>query len=399
MDAISVKINRKSLNIEKKVFLGLLDYPVVQELDVYKDTLVTGQISFSDLKQLAIKAYVPYPLFFGSANVISEQIKRKDEIVSSKLPSKEDISLASRGTVTIKDIELIARDIGRKQELLKTYVLNEVPENSFVNMIPFSEKSMDSDENIATNIRNSLGIDLEYMRTLPKANVLAYLSSKSEEKYIFISFSSRDCMPQNIHRDVLFSGVCVKDKKFPFIFINRREADDNPRILETEGRQILTLVCMLVCIAMNKFIFSLKENIKRPNSFKRIYSIAGRILIPTSDLKDIQITSMDELLRYARKYKVTPSMFLMRLILEGIISKPEAEVFFEILQGKVKKQNGRGRLKALDGYIKYNGIRFSREVSSAYKLNKINSHNVKSALFRRSKVSESFMREYINRFV
>jgi len=399
MNTISVKIDGNKVEISKPSFVNLLDYPLIKELKIYKEALHNSEVSFPNLKDLANRACVPYPLFFAPENIINEQIRRKDKLVYQKLPSKNEISIASRGTLNISDIELIARDLGRKQEFIKRRVLVDSVINPFVGIACTGKKINKSIVFTAKHIREYLDLDLCIFRSKSKKEALTYLCRLAEKINIFIAFSSRDFMPQNLRREVLFSGMCIKDSRFPFVFINRRELDDNPVILESEGRQIFTIMCMLVCISLNKFVFSIKDMKKTDDSFKNIFLIAGEIIVPKSDLVGLRIDSIDKLKDLAKKFKVTPSLLLMRLIDLGQISKTTSDMYFNVLKrARIGKKEGGRRPNTVDGYIKYNGERFSKEVSSAYLSKKVTYLDISSLLFRQSKASKKLVHDYVSRF-
>ncbi len=400
MNDFFVKIGKDSIKTDKRSFLALLDLSPIKQYVSYQNAVVSNEIKFSDLKELATKADVPYPLFFATKEIIDVHIKDKEKNLFEKLPSKSEMQLNSRGKMKLEDIELIVKDLGRKQEFLKTRILPATNDNSFVGFIAKKVKEKVANNELADDIRKYLNIDLSVMRKMSKDDVLRYLCDKSEDKGVLVSFSSYDFMPQNIDKELGVSGFCVKDKKFPYIFINTRDGDDNPKILETAGRQIFTLLAMLVCIAMNKFIFSTKKGHTKSDETKKIYSIVGELLIPREDAESIDVSSLEDLKEGARLFKVTPSMLLVRLRELRLIDKPTADRFREILREEIKKatSNPKRRPLQITGYSKYNGTRFSREVIRAHAGRKISTEEVRNILFRKGKMDQNLFQEYSDRF-
>jgi Zn-dependent peptidase ImmA (M78 family) len=400
MNDFFVKIGKEKIKTDKRVFSVLLDLSPIKQYVAYQNAVVSSEIKFSDLKELATKADVPYPLFFATKEVVDVHIKDKEKNLFEKLPSKSEMQLNSRGKMKLEDIELIVKDLGRKQEFLKTRILPATNDNSFVGFIAKKAKEKVANSELADDIRKYLNIDLSVMRKMSKDDVLQYLCDKSEDKGVLVSFSSYDFMPQNIDKELGVSGFCVKDKKFPYIFINTRDGDDNPKILETAGRQIFTLVAMLVCIAMNKFIFSTKKGHTKSDETKKIYSIVGELLIPREDAESIDVSSLEDLKEGSRLFKVTPSMLLVRLRELRLIDKPTADRFREILREEIKKasSNPKRRPLQITGYSKYNGTRFSREVVRAHVGRKISTEEVRNILFRKGKMDQNLFQEYSDRF-
>ena len=400
MNDFFVKIGKEKIKTDKRVFLVLLDLSPIKQYVAYQNAVLSSEIKFSDLKELATKADIPYPLFFATKEVIDVHIKDKEKNLFEKLPSKSEMQLNSRGKMKLEDIELIVKDLGRKQEFLKTRILPATNDNSFVGFVAKKAKEKVANSELADDIRKYLNIDLSVMRKMSKGDVLQYLCDKSEDKGVLVSFSSYDFMPQNIDKELGVSGFCVKDKKFPYIFINTRDGDDDPKILETAGRQIFTLVAMLVCIAMNKFIFSTKKGHTKSDETKKIYSIVGELLIPREDAEGIDVSTLEDLKEGARLFKVTPSMLLVRLRELRLIDKPTADRFRESLREEIKKasSNPKHRPLQITGYSKYNGTRFSREVVRAHAGRKISTEEVRNILFRKGKMDQNLFQEYSDRF-
>ena len=400
MNDFFVKIRNEKIKIDKGVFLALLDLSPIKQRAPYKKAVKRNEIKLSDLKNLSGKAEIPYPLFFASRKIVDAQIKDKNDNLAPKFPSKSEMELNHRGNIKHADIELIVKDLSRKQEFLKNRILLTSNNNSFVGLVANRANGEVTNQQLADDIRSHLNINLLELRGMPKKeNALQYLRDKAEEQGILVSFSSYNYMPQNIDKKLEGSGFCIKDSKFPYVFINTRDGDSNPKILETSGRQIFTLMAMLVSIAMNKFVFSTKKGFKNSDNNK-IYSIVGELLIPKADAETVSASSLDELKESALLFKVTPSMLLMRLRELGFLNKTRADYFREILKKEIKKTNTNPRRRSLQatGYSKYNGIRFSREVVHAYRKGKISAEEFCNILFRQRKTNPELFQGYIKKF-
>lgn len=399
MTDFTIKIKRGGIKIDKRVFLSLLDLSPIKDYTDYIKAVESNEITISDLKILAQRADVPYPLFFAPKEKVDAQLKDTRKNLFEKLPTKSEMQLALRGEASVADIEIIVKDIGRKQEFLKRRVLPASGDNPYIGSISKLIKRGLSKKDIAEQVRSYFGINLAEMRKLSKDDVLSYICKKAEEKEIFISMSSYNYMPQNLDSNLGLSGLCVRDKKVPYIFVNTRDGDDKPKILETSGRQILTVISMLVCIGINKFLLSTKTGKSSNTDYKRIYSIASEILIPTSELNVIKINSLSDLTSWSRVLKVTPSMLLICLVNAGKISRKLANSYLENLRDAIKEVKPKRRQALpINGYKKYNGERFSKEIISAYKNNKITEGETKNLLFRKGKMDNNLFQEYLSKY-
>lgn len=401
MKSFSVHLNKNQrIEIDKKVFISLLDMSHIVEYKDYTDAIESSKITFENLKKLANKASVPYPLFFAPKEIVDIQLKDKDKKIFEKIPGKDEIRLSSRGRVEVKDIELIVKDLGRKQEFLKTRVLPTASPNNFIGSVSRQIKSNVDIQTIGAKIREYLGIDLLYLRSIPKNKVLSYITSCAEEKGILISFSSYNYMPQNIDPELELSGICIKDKKFPYVFINTRDGDEKPKILESTGRQIFTLLSMLSCIAMGHFVLSSKAGSSKNDPAKIAYSLASEILIPKKDILVVKISTLDELKEKAHFFRVTPSMLLYHLQKNRRIQVGFASSFRKQLQQEVTKAEPKQRHAPLpiNAYGKYNGERFSKEIIRAYNSDLISQQEVKNILFRKGKMEAELLKDYSRKF-
>lgn len=397
MSSFTVRIGKQSVTIDGRIFFALLDIPYVKTYVAYAKAASANSIPLHDLKALAEKADVPYPLFFAPFSHVEAQLKAKTDFLDSKLPDKLELALGSRGTLSVASIELLGRDLGRRQEFLKGRVLPGAPRNDYLGCVSKMVKLGASDEQAADAIRAELGIDLSALRKLSKKKVLDYLVGKAEDRSVLVSFSSYQYMPQKIDRSAQFSGFCVKDTKFPIVFINARDGDDQPLILESDGRQIFTLLAMLVLAAMGKFVLGINRK-RKDQPTARAHMIVGEILIPKADLRGVNVSSLKELKDLSATFKVTPSMLLRRLRVLGKISPKIANELHAELARELKAMEPPHKTSPLpvNGFGKYNGTRFSREVIKAQREGRISVEDMNSALFRRRRVPAELRRQYVN---
>lgn len=379
------KAKADSIAVDGKVFRDLFENSHVYSMVHYQHGVESGQITFLDLKELARKADIPYSLFFAPEEFVQEHIQRKSDLLLSGA-SKDAFSLNSRGTVEIRDVELIIKDILRKQTLPKK-TLKEA-DNPIVGMLKGSKLTVPQQ---AAKVRDAVGIDLAHVATLNKEKTFDYFVGLLGQCNIFVSQSSVGHMPQTIQRHVKFSGMCIKDKVYPFIFLNNK--DDEPSF-EPQGRKILTLTLLLVCITKAKFSAVTYSERAKDLIKEKEFEIAEEILMPAADLATASIASMEELAVYAAQYNVTPSAFLMRLRRLGRIGETEAEGYFEMLKDEYanRKPHGFGHPAEATAFLKYNSAPYSAKVFELLDRGALNHSDARRILLQ-NRQKASFLEE------
>jgi hypothetical protein len=115
---IHVIVGGARVPIERSVFTALFESSVVYGRKPYTTAVSTSAISLDVLVDLARKAEIPYSLFFAPQAVVDAQVRRKIETLLAGV-GKDTFSLNSRSKVELRDVELIVKDLLRKQEHLK----------------------------------------------------------------------------------------------------------------------------------------------------------------------------------------------------------------------------------------------------------------------------------------
>ena len=356
---IHVTLDRATVEIDESVFRGLFEASVVSTRAPYLAAVEKKRITFSELVKLARTAQIPYSLFFAPREVVDRQLARKTEVLLSGL-SKETFSLNSRNRVRLSDVELIIKDLLRKQELLKklddTLVINKV-----VGCLRQPAPTIAQD---AQTLKAVLGVSTEDVKTARSKEVaFDLLVRRMESKQVLVSQSQRNYMPQQLPVGVRFSGLCVKDKKVPFIFLAGGEDDINA---EPTGRRIFTLVLLAVLVARGRFApVSYNTASKRVIS-NREYEITEEILMPASEVRDLSLKALDDVKAYADIFRVTPSAMVMRARRLGTLTLVDADEHLTVLAEEYtakEKRVSRNPL-AVNALRKYNGVEFSRRMVS-----------------------------------
>ena len=314
---IYVRLGGSSVAIEREVFTALLGRSAMSGRVAYTQALESSGIGFDDLVLLARKAEIPYSLFFAPRELVEAQLSAKTGKLLAGI-SKQAFSLNSRSTVRLQDVELIVKDLLRKQEELKRRDRTLVA-NPLVGRLRRSGNSVEED---AAALRSTLGFSVADIRTCrSKQAALDFLVERFEAKQLLVSQSQQHYMAQPLPRGVKFSGLCVRDK-IPYIFLTGGDQDENP---EPAGRKLFTLVLLAVLVARGRFApVSYSDQTSEP-LLEREYQLAEEVLLPADELRNVDASSLAALKDCADSYRVTPSALAMRVRRLGLISRLQAE--------------------------------------------------------------------------
>jgi Zn-dependent peptidase ImmA (M78 family) len=291
--------------------------------------------------------------------------------------SKNEFSLNSRGSLRVTDVELIIKDVLRKQQRLK-----ELDPGLGANAIVGMLRRPSSFEADATLLRERFKLDLVRLRSRgSKGKAFEYLVTLVEAQNIFVSQSVRNWMPQNLPARARFAGMCLRDKAIPFIFINSADARGSQ---VPAGRQLLTLVLLTVCVARGKFR-RVSYNDDAENLIEsHEYEIAEEVLMPAVEVTEWTVGSIDDVLAYADRCSVTPSAFLMRARRLGLVDQEAAREWSRMLReefGALQSTPVR-QPKPVNALRKYNSAAYSREFLRHYDAGRVGAAEVVRYLFQ-----------------
>ena len=306
-----VIVSGEPVKIDQSVFVDLLENSVVNGRVPYRRALEKSQIQYFDLLELARKAEVPHPLFFAPPDVVQAQLRTKSaKLLQGVAP--DTFTVNSRTTVKLRDVELIVKDLLRKQALVRKHDPTLV-KNRIVGLLRKPRPTVRED---AETLVNALGIDRNAIRRArKKENALDLIVERLEANQVLVSRSVRGFMPQLI--EVRFSGMTVRDSKVPYIFL---AGGDHGDFQEPTGRQIFTLVLMAVLVARGIFApVSYDANSTAPDA-GREYDIVGEILMPAAELQGITLEDLDDVKAASDLFKVTPSALAVRAMRLGRLS-------------------------------------------------------------------------------
>lgn len=356
---MDVLIDRESIPIDMAVFDALFENSHASTYAAFRDAKATSSIKYATLVELARKGQIPHPLFFAPLEVALAQAEDKRKKLIDGV-GKGTFSINSRGRVELSAIDLIVLDLLRKQELVKKFD-KDLAANPIVGLLRGSRGSPEID---AETLMSHLGVTHDALANAKsKERAFDYLVSRLEANDILVSRAANNFMPQQLQK-VNFSGITVKDKKVPYIFLTAGEGSDKA---EPAGRRIFTTVLLAVLVARGKFAPVTMNTSSLLTKAPREYDITAAVLMPRTALEDHDLRSLDAVRVVADKLKVTPSAVTVRATRLGLIDVTLGQQHLDQLRHEFESQSRvpRGQLKVENALHRYNGRELSSRMLSA----------------------------------
>jgi hypothetical protein len=354
---VFVKLDGSLVPIERDVFVALFHNSVMSGRAGVRDALAEKPLPFTKFVDLARGAEIPYPLFFAPMKAVEEQLRLKNEKLMAGF-TKSSFSMHSRNKVELRDIELIVKDLLRKQELLRRYD-QTLAKNDLVGLVKRSRRPVVED---AHRIAEAVGFDLAAVRKpRMKEDALAVLIGQLEAKQIFVSQSTRLHMPQQMPKNTTFSGITIKDKKVPFIFL---ASGDEGEGFEPAGRRVYTLMLLTVLIAQGTFAPVTYAGHTKDEESPRANEVTAELLMPAAEMRVMRFPDLQTVIDAGNVFKVTPSAVAMRARRLQLIDYDTFSAFMDALQNeRPGSQDGpRNQPLAVNALKKYNGAECSRRM-------------------------------------
>lgn len=333
---ITLKANGKRvIEIEESILSKILDIYLDEHLvdrPLFLNARQTRTLTYTELRAECDKLLITWQLFLLTPTRLEKEIGKIEEKRRSKF---DQVMIASRDneghgiSLRIADRLIALQDFARQ---------GIDRENSFCGALKSTHR-----DKWAEQLLNHFEIDLTKLASGRKEKTLEYLIGKLEGKDIRVSrgvLSNKLLPAANAIRSSYrkSSGFVVQDSKVPYIFLPN-EVSDN----ETPGRQILTLLSLLILIGLNQYNLCImgdfEMRIGSNRTLRQIYEVASEILLPfdvTDKLRGEQITeeTRDEL---ASRYMLTPSAIVVTLRQRGLI---EDDTTYQSLLDGIPKGNG-----------------------------------------------------------
>jgi hypothetical protein len=315
---ITVK-SKRAVEIDAQLVDLILNiYPEekLTERHVFKKAFIFGSIEFQDLKSESEKILIPWQFFLLDKKNLQAELnhieKTRIDRVSAKLLAKR------KGAGDVTSRRIIDRLIRLQNYLSDNAILST---NSFCGSLVGMK-----DANAVSHIISYFGIDMGKFWDYPhKADALKYLIEKIEDKYINVSRGvlANKILPNwRVVQNSLYkntSGFVLKDEKIPFVFL---PSEINPD--ETDGRQIYTLIYLIILIGLNQYDFILEKDFKvevlvAKGQSAKIHMMISEFLLPravTNQFRGQRVTHQlrDDL---SARHKLTPTAVLVTLKIRG----------------------------------------------------------------------------------
>lgn len=355
--AMNVTIARTQVPIDRDVFAALVEQSVVCDRAAVRDALRDGTITHRKLVGLAREAEIPYPLFFASPAVAHEQLRIKREKLMKGFNKKAEFAMNSRNRVHLPLVELIVKDLLRKQAYLRTD--KSLPRNEVVGLLRKPGASVSDDAKRLLDKLELSPSDLQGAKN--KTAALSLLVAKLEAQDVLVAQSVKKYMPQTMPKNAKFSGMTVKDSKVPYIFI---ASGDEGEKIEPVGRRVFTLTLLAVLVSRSRFVTVNYSSYTPDEEMPREYDIAAEILMPADDFRGADLNSLDAVRDASEVFKVTPSAVVMRGRRLGLLERDDADAYFQELQASYQNADDHpwNAMLQVNALKKYNGLECSRRM-------------------------------------
>lgn len=357
---IDVLVNGAAVPIDSAVFTLLLDNSVAGTYVEYDRAQESGSIKLRKLEELCRHGDIPFPLFFAPLALVEAQVTAKTDKLLAGV-SKDTFSVGSRAKVELRDVELIVKDLIRKQELLRKHDTT-LTRNKVIGVI---SKAAATPEEDASKLMATIGLSHDAISGCrKKADALELMIDRLEANQVLVARSVQHYMPQRLSH-VKFSGMTIRDSKVPFIFLAGGDHGDQQ---EPVGRTIFTLALMAVLIGRRVFAPMTWDGGSAETELGREYDIAGAMLMPAERLRSIRPTSLDDMKEAADEFKVTASAVVVRAMRLGLIGADIATGYLEELRrqfAEVPKGGPRNPINPENAVKKYAGRELSKRMLRA----------------------------------
>lgn len=356
MDVL-LSINGVEVPIERDVFEALFLNSVVAARANVEKALGGEPLSFRSFLELARQAEIPYPLFFAPLDVVNEQVRLKNQKLMSGF-TKDHFSIHSRQRVNLSDIELILKDLLRKQSLLRKHD-RSLSINPIVGLL---KKRRGTVAEEAELLLHALQLDRSAIRSArTKEGAVDVLIERLEAAQVLVSRSAKNFMPQTMPREARFSGITLKDKKVPMIFLATGEEGEH---LEPSGRRLFTLTLLAVLVARDTFAPVNYNGHSKESGAPHEYDLTAEILMPQTEMRSTDVGDLDRIKAAADHFRVTPSAVAMRARRLGTLGQESFEAHMDTLRAEYSQRadTPKRSLLPINGLKRYNGIECSRRM-------------------------------------
>lgn len=300
-----ISVRHRHVEVDARTFNYLFDNSPLYEDAKYLDARHDGSIAMSELIELSRIAHINYVLFFMPFDTLGPMIDSENEKIFQGFGGNFTISIRGR-RVNLNLVRMVIKDLKLKQAFVGKYLKTDT--NPHPRFLANSPKST-TDQ--AHYVLNALDIDLQDFRSQKsKPAAMMYLIDKLEKQNILVALETDTNMPQNMNRAKGVSGVYIKDRRFPYLFI----ANEGQQDFESgAGRKIFTIMYLVVCMFKGRSKMVSLKDVAKESADDEIYQIVEEILLPVVDLPEKNIYTLDDIDELSTHLKVTGRAILVRL--------------------------------------------------------------------------------------
>ena len=329
---ITVTVDGDGVDIPKSVFLLLFELSFKKYSAPYRDAIDKGRISLSDLQKLAHKAEIPWCLFFAPEKLVHEQVHHKAQELRKGVPRRDSISVGTRGSVDVSEVDLIVMDLMRKQAKLREYG-DKATDHEILGLLQ-KQSALSTEEQVQL-LANKLEFSYpQFQQYKGPKEALDYFIVQLAAKNVLVSQGVEPQFMPQYTGNIVCSGVTIRDKCYPYIYLTRGSHDDHQ---EVPGRKIFTLALLTVLIAQKQFSV-VEWNDGNPESFEidsegvLAYDIAAAFLMPRVYLNSANLDTLDGVRDAAKRFQVTPSALVVRCVRAQLMPWDRANDFLDQLR-------------------------------------------------------------------
>ena len=343
---MKVSIRHKQVEIDYRSFCYLFDNSPLYEDRRYLNARGNQSIAMSELIELSRLAHINYALFFMPYNSLEPMIEKENEKIFQGFGGNFTIGLRGR-SVNLNLVRMVIKDLKIKQTFIGKYL------NTGANPHPrFLANSPKSIEEQANYILTALNISLEDFRnTKSKPAAMMYLIDRLATQNVFVALEASTNMPQNMNRAKGVSGVYIKDKRYPYLFI----ANEGQQDFESgAGRKIFTIMYLVTCMFKGRSKMVSLSEVAKESSDDEIYQIVEQMLLPAIDLPERSLYTLDDIDELSERFKLTGRAILVRL--RHLELLPDDDNYWSLMNAlKARFDRSQAALKAKtkDGSSRY----------------------------------------------
>ena len=308
----------------------------LSERPVFSNALANGEMSLTDLKKECGTLLIPWQLFLLQPGKLDRSIEQIEARRNAKFNER---LIASRK----KDGSGISLRIADRVIGLQEFASRGISQpNDFCGMLNNHDRSQ-----WPQILTKHFGIDPIKLKNRPKKAVLEYLIKQTEAKNIRVARGvlSSAAMLFPVAREIQktyrkSSGFVVHDPKLPYVFLPDEMGDN-----ETMGRQILTLLVLLVLVGTNTYDIyltgDLELRIRRDKILAKAFGVATDILLPQEVSDSYKGKVITEAIRdeLAAAYMLSPSAVVVTLRQRDVIESDKEQTR---LLGSIETGGGGG---------------------------------------------------------